>query len=280
MVKNEVAENVLATVGTICWCIQLIPQIIRNFKVKECTGVPPLMMFLWAASGVPFAIYFFGIDGSIPLRVQPQLFTFFALVTWLQTLYYPPVKLARRKVALIAGSFIALSIGLEVGFILWLRPLYRRGIEYPMLIIGIVASVLLALGLLPPYYELYKRRGRVVGINFIFLGLDSTGALLSMISIFVGLMDVLSIVLYAIVLGLEIGIFSSQIIWYIFGGRKVIAEEKRLKKETKEKNEDEENIENIEGVDGDRESENTRTHSSIDQTSPAGRVSMDKPYQE
>jgi hypothetical protein len=34
-----------------------------------------------------------------------------------------------------------------------------------MTIIGIVAAILLAAGLIPPYFEIAKRRGRVVGIS-------------------------------------------------------------------------------------------------------------------
>ncbi|EGW31865.1 uncharacterized protein SPAPADRAFT_141086 [Spathaspora passalidarum NRRL Y-27907] len=216
---NAVAENVLGTIGTVFWCIQLVPQIIRNYKVKDCEGLPPLMLFLWAASGVPFAIYFFATDGSIPLRIQPQLFTFFCLISWIQSLYYPPVAMKRTKLVALVFAFVLVAVGLEVGFILWLRPLYRRGIEWPMLIIGIIASVLLAVGLLPPYFELAKRKGRVIGINFVFLTMDSLGALFSILSVAFGTMDIMSIVLYAIVLGLEIGIFLSHFIWWLRFGR-------------------------------------------------------------
>jgi hypothetical protein len=34
-----------------------------------------------------------------------------------------------------------------------------------MTIIGVTAAVLLATGLVPPYFEIAKRRGRVVGIS-------------------------------------------------------------------------------------------------------------------
>lgn len=227
----SVAENVLATIGTVFWCIQLVPQIVRNYRVKNCEGLPPLMMFLWAALGVPFSIYFFGIDGLIPLRIQPQLFTFFCLVLWVQLLYYPPVKMERKRLLMYVVAFVAIAVGLEVGFILWLRPLHRRGKTWPMLIIGIIALVLLAVGLVPPYFELWKRRGRVVGINFIFLTMDSLGALFLMLLIIVGQMDVMLLTLYAIVLAMELGIFASQVIWYfLLGGRKIIKEEKQAAK--------------------------------------------------
>lgn len=235
---NEVAENVLATLGTVFWCIQLVPQIIRNYRVKDCEGLPASMMFLWAASGIPFSIYFLASDGSIPLRIQPQLFTFFCVISWIQTLYYPPVSYPIKKVILALILFVIPAVGLELGFILWLRPLYRRGIEWPLLIIGIIASVLLAIGLIPPYFELAKRKGRVIGINFVFLFMDSMGALLSMCSIFVGSMDIMSMVLYAIVLALEIGIFTCHMFWYlVLGGRNVIREEKLARIVSDEKSE-------------------------------------------
>lgn len=237
---NAVAENVLGTIGTVLWCIQLIPQIIRNYKVKNCEGVPPSMMFLWTLSGVPFSIYFFGTDGSIPLRIQPQLFTFFSCISWLQCLYYPPVQIARRRLVIYATCFVLFAIGAEIGFILWLRPVHRHGTHWPMLVIGIIAAVLLAVGLLPPYFELWKRKGRVIGINFFFLGMDSMGALLSLLSVVVGTMDIMSLVLYAIVIGLELGIFTSHVVWYCLGGRKIIKEEKEEKKRQKEVQEIEE----------------------------------------
>lgn len=48
---------------------------------------------------------------------------------------------------------------------------------------GIIAAVLLAAGLLPPYRELWKRRGRVIGINWVFLGMDWFGAFFSLMAL-------------------------------------------------------------------------------------------------
>jgi hypothetical protein len=43
------------------------------------------------------------------------------------------------------------------------------GDDTPIVVVGIVASVFLAAGLLPPYVELWKRHGRVVGLNWVSL---------------------------------------------------------------------------------------------------------------
>lgn len=36
---------------------------------------------------------------------------------------------------------------------------------WPDIVVGVVATVLLASGLIPPYFELRKRDGRVIGIS-------------------------------------------------------------------------------------------------------------------
>lgn len=211
---SEKAATALATVATVCWCVQLIPQIIYNWKKKDCTGLPPLMMFLWVVSGIPFAIYFCVSNGNVILQVQPHLFMFFCAISFVQSCYYPPVSMAKSKIVLIIATIIAADIGMEVGFILWLRPLYEKGTTWPDLIFGILASVLLAVGLLPPYHELAKRKGRVVGINFAFLFIDSLGAWLSIVSVILGNMDTMGIILYSIIAGMELGIFVSHFIWW------------------------------------------------------------------
>ncbi|CCK71711.1 Ilt1p KNAG_0H02960 [Huiozyma naganishii CBS 8797] len=210
---SEGASTALGTVATICWCVQLIPQIISNWRKKDCTGLPPLMMFLWVVSGIPFAIYFCISAPNVILQVQPHLFMVFCAVSFAQTCYYPPCKMTRWKIVAIMLGIVLTDIGMEVGFILWLRPLYEKGTTWPDLIFGILASALLGIGLLPPYFELIKRKGRVVGINFMFLFIDSLGAWLSIASVIVGTMDVMGIILYSIIAGMEIGIFLSHFIW-------------------------------------------------------------------
>ncbi|EFW13807.1 PQ loop repeat protein [Coccidioides posadasii str. Silveira] len=104
--------------------------------------------------------------------------------------------------------------GSEVLFILTLRIPYRKGITWPALLFGILATILLVLGLMSPYQEIWKRRGRVVGINWVFLTIDTFGALFSLLALVVeSSFDVLGGVMYCVVLALEIGIFGSHIVW-------------------------------------------------------------------
>lgn len=42
------AANVLGTMGTTLWCVQIVPQIWKNWRLKSTDGVPGLMFFLWA----------------------------------------------------------------------------------------------------------------------------------------------------------------------------------------------------------------------------------------
>lgn len=110
--------------------------------------------------------------------------------------------------------------------ILTLRPLYDRGVEFPVIILGVIASILLALGLLPPYFEIWKRRGRVIGINWIFLTIDWSGAFFSLMALVAqNTFDVLGGILYIICVFLEAGIFVCHLIW-IFRTRKIRAQAK------------------------------------------------------
>ena len=102
-----VAANVLGTIGTVLWCVQLIPQIWTNWRTKKTDGLPGAMMFLWALckslttlpcaiqklirpplGGVPFGTYAIVQNFNIPIQVQPQVFMALCLVSWVQILIY------------------------------------------------------------------------------------------------------------------------------------------------------------------------------------------------
>ncbi|KAK8121642.1 hypothetical protein PG984_010312 [Apiospora sp. TS-2023a] len=210
-----VAANVLGTIGTILWCVQLVPQIWANWRTKKTDGLPASMMFLWAACGVPFGVYAIIQNFNIPIQVQPQCFGVLSIVAWVQILMYSHNWATWKATAL--GVVVTLAFaGIEAALILTLRVIYERGNETPPIVVGIIASILLAAGLVPPYGEIWKRRGRVVGINWVFLSMDCSGAFFSLMALVAqNTFDILGGVLYIICCALELGIFTSHLIWLL-----------------------------------------------------------------
>ena len=91
------------------------------------------------------------------------------------------------------------------------------------MIVGVVAAILLAAGLLPPYFELWKRSGRVVGISFVFLAIDWLGAFFSLMGVIAqNTFDPLGGCLFIVCVVIEGGIFVSHAIW-LFRTRKLRA---------------------------------------------------------
>ncbi|KAL6945371.1 hypothetical protein ACO0QE_002823 [Hanseniaspora vineae] len=249
---SEKGSTIAATLGTVCWCVQLIPQIIFLYRKKDCTGFPPIFMFLWVICGIPFACYTLISHANIVIEIQPHLFMFFCSISYAQSLYYPPYgQRSIKKVLLHLIPIFLIDIAFECGFVIWLRPMYAKGVTAPGIVFGTVASVLLAAGLVPPYWELAKRNGEVVGISFIFLGVDSLGAYLSILSVILGNMDIMGIVLYSIVAALELGIFLSHFIWCCrfkwFGNKEKLLDQEK-------------DAERYSGAEGDNESLSTATN--------------------
>ncbi|KAH8882725.1 hypothetical protein GQ53DRAFT_665395 [Thozetella sp. PMI_491] len=215
-----VAANVLGTMGTTADRVKLIPQLWTNWRTKKTDGLPGSMLFLWALCGVPFGTYSIVQNFNIPIQVQPQIFMTLCLMGWSQTLIYHH-KWAPWKAGLLGVVIAGTFAGAEAALILTLRPVYENGNETPIFVVGIIASVILAIGLLPPYGEIWKRRGRVIGINWVFLSMDwlastSRGAFFSLMALVAqDTFDTLGGVLYIICCFLEIGIFVSHIIWLI-----------------------------------------------------------------
>lgn len=211
-------STVLATIGTILWCIQMIPQIWANYRRKNTEGFPEAMCLLWCLCAPFFAVFLVSENAGIALMIQPHLFGLFCFIVYLQVMYYPPVARPRGQIIARGVAFLVFQVCLEVGFIIPLRKLHREGVTWPTLVFGIIASVILALGLIPPYFELAKRGGRVVGINFVFLSMDFLGAVFSLASLVVDKnegLDVMGCILYSICASLELGIFVSHAVWLV-----------------------------------------------------------------
>ncbi|OSS53684.1 hypothetical protein B5807_00287 [Epicoccum nigrum] len=171
------------------------------------------MLILWSICGVPFGVYAIVQNFSFALQFQPQAFAALTLISWGQTLYYHN----KWKVwtATVATILLAASFGvMEVILIFTLQGPYDRGVKWPMMLMAISATLIQIAGLLQPYFELAKRNGRVIGIDFWFLLIDYAGAFFSLMALVAQQwFDSLGGSLYIACMLLETGIFMSQAIW-------------------------------------------------------------------
>lgn len=72
--------------------------------------------------------------------------------------------------------------GVEAALILALKVALSRSIYWPTTLMAVIAAVLLALGVLRHYWDIWTYR-TVRGISFIFVGIDAAGDLFSLLSI-------------------------------------------------------------------------------------------------
>ena len=86
--QTSLVPNILGAIGTVCWCINLLPQVWSNYRQKSTDGLPAPMLILWAASGVLSGVYAIVQDFNVALLVQPQCFTVLGGITWAQCLTY------------------------------------------------------------------------------------------------------------------------------------------------------------------------------------------------
>ncbi|GAC94690.1 hypothetical protein PHSY_002263 [Pseudozyma hubeiensis SY62] len=88
MPANAVAENVLGTIGTVLWSFQLVPQIIKSYRAKDTDGLSAYLLLIWVAGSIPQGTYLVVQNINIPLIIQPQLFSTFAIIAMAQCWRY------------------------------------------------------------------------------------------------------------------------------------------------------------------------------------------------
>ncbi|OAL52120.1 PQ loop repeat protein [Pyrenochaeta sp. DS3sAY3a] len=200
------AANVLGTMGAVCWSIQLIPQIVINYRRHNATGLQPTMMMLWAWAGVPLGVYNIVEEFNIALRIQPQILTFLSLATWIQCYYYEKNWSVLRSLAVVV-PVACLMGGVQTGLIIGVGHARQRDLHWPSILMAVASAALLAAGVLRHYVDVYLYR-TVRGISFIFVGIDALGDVFSLVSVvFQPKLDILGMVIYGTELVLWLGIF-------------------------------------------------------------------------
>ena len=101
-------------------CVQLVPQIIKNYRRHGTDGLSAVMMFSWAIAAVPFGIYCIAQYLNIPLQIQPQLFLILCLATWGQCMYYDR-HWTLRKCLIVILTICVLFAAIQVGVIFGIR---------------------------------------------------------------------------------------------------------------------------------------------------------------
>ncbi|KZS94592.1 hypothetical protein SISNIDRAFT_549140 [Sistotremastrum niveocremeum HHB9708] len=205
MKEQKTAENVLGTIGTILWCGQLIPQAWKTWREHSAEGLSASFMLLWALAAIFLGVYNIVQDINIPLIVQPQAFGFLAVICWTQCLYYQSKK-PFILCLIILVVFSLGATGFEVGMTFALRHALKvhpesgnRGVQF----FGIMSSVLVSLGLVPQYIEIWKLK-QVKGVSYAFMTIDISGAVFSVLSLaFKAKWDVLASVVYSLVILLD-----------------------------------------------------------------------------
>ncbi|KAG9230056.1 G protein-like protein-coupled receptor : PQ-loop [Amylocarpus encephaloides] len=202
-----VAANVLGTIGAVCWSIQLIPQIIINYRRQNTIGLQKSMMLLWAVAGVPLGAYNITGDFNIALQIQPQILTVLSLVTWIQCYHYDDKWSPVKCCIYLSGIGIMLG-GIEAGLVHALEEGIKKDRHWPVILMGVVSTILLSAGVLRHYYDIYVHR-TVRGISFVFVAIDAAGDVFSLVSVFFQPeLDILGMVIYATEFVLWCGVFA------------------------------------------------------------------------
>ncbi|KAJ3833261.1 PQ loop repeat-domain-containing protein [Lentinula raphanica] len=206
MPVNSVAENVFGTVGTVCWSIQLVPQLWKSYHEKDTTGLSEWMILSWSIAGAFLGTYSIVKNLNIPLILQPQLFSALTMASWAQCQYYGRKRPLSTTLVLFLCGCVILG-GFEVGTVYAVRPSFSHGdrsgsegIEF----FGIMSTVLITLSFVPQYYEIYNRK-EVIGISIWFMAVDLLGGVFSDLSLVfkAGDFDIVAAVTYSLVIVMD-----------------------------------------------------------------------------
>jgi len=198
MVINKVAENVFGAIGMICWAVEPIPQIWKSYRSKSTDGLSMWLVLTWGMSGTLRSIYLIVQNVNIPLILQPQIVSLLFAISWAQCLLYGH-KWPLKRCVLGCAALIALSAGFEVAMIYVAKHLAMKGNTIPLKFFSITSSVITALGLLPQYWEIYKRK-EVIGLSLAFMAVDIGGGVFSILSlVFKKKFDVLASLVFIII---------------------------------------------------------------------------------
>ncbi|KAG0368944.1 PQ loop repeat-domain-containing protein [Gamsiella multidivaricata] len=198
---QSILENVFGMLGIIFWSFQLLPQVIDNHKAKSTEGLSYSMFFIWVLCALGFGSYGIVENLSIPIIVQPQIFGSLSALCYLQCLHYgKQTRWSLRKTAVAGVLMFVVMAGIQVAAVYATRAGKDHQVKGTTEAAGIVPIILLAMGFVPQYIDIYRDRS-VVGVSMAFIAADAGGAVFSIISLcFRETLDLLATLNYVVVL--------------------------------------------------------------------------------
>ncbi|GJJ76208.1 hypothetical protein EMPS_08567 [Entomortierella parvispora] len=198
---RSILENVFGMLGIVFWSFQLLPQVVDNYKAKSTEGLSYSMFFIWTLAALGFGSYGIVEQLSYPIIIQPQIFGALSTVCYLQCLYYGQRTRWSLKWTMIAAVFFFVAMaGIQAGAVFATRAGKDHDVKGTIDAAGIIPIILLAIGFMPQYFDIYRDRS-VVGVSMPFIAADAAGACFSLISLaFREEFDLLAALNYVVVL--------------------------------------------------------------------------------
>ncbi|KAM0746848.1 hypothetical protein T439DRAFT_329536 [Meredithblackwellia eburnea MCA 4105] len=178
----QTLENVFGTLGTVLWCIQLLPQVYLNYKRKTTQGLSVWLYLGWLLSGLCLGPYVIYQNINIPIIVQPQCYGSLCAIIFIQMLYYDRKWKPWKGVA-VFSTYMVVGAGWQVGIWEAMKAADKNGVKGVPMAFGILSAIFLSGGFGPQIYQIWFKDREVIGISYLFLALDSGGAVASIMSL-------------------------------------------------------------------------------------------------
>ncbi|RUS13310.1 PQ loop repeat-domain-containing protein [Endogone sp. FLAS-F59071] len=212
----DIVSNLFGAGASLFWSFQLVPQAVKNYQTKSTEGLSPAMLITWSIGSIFFFTY--GTVQNLPtsLTLEPAFFIVFATICWAQCVQYNRGRWQERMQKLgltnpvwvwfIAFITMTLIMGISLYLILiGMQAAANQQVDWIINAAGIIPVILYTIGFVPQYIDIYRSRA-VRGISRIFILMDMTGSILSIVSLHAPPFDVLASFSYISVFVLDGGI--------------------------------------------------------------------------
>ncbi|KAF9164258.1 hypothetical protein DFQ26_001639 [Actinomortierella ambigua] len=200
---RAILENIFGLLGIIFWSFQLLPQVWDNYKTKQVEGLSASMFLIWTVAALGFGSYALIERLSIPIIVQPQIFGVLSTLCFLQCMYYtsnPRWKWSLRTTIVGGVLLYGGMAAVEASAYFSTKAGLDNDVEGTIEAAGILPVILLGIGFLPQYVDIFRDRS-VVSVNMVFIVCDALGSIFSIISLaFRDVFDLLAALNYVMVL--------------------------------------------------------------------------------